>query len=758
MKILRLSIVFLLPIFVFAQDITSGWEAHFSFAHIVDLTIKDNLVYAASENAIFTYDILSGEIETFTTVDGLEGGTISSFAYAENTNQLLVGYENGLLELIDLEDKNVSSFIDIVEKHSIQANKKRINHVRIDNHLAYVSTDYGISVFNLRRKEFADTYYIGYLGSHLEVRQTVVFGEHIYAATPGGVKRAIASNPNLIDSGQWYTQQAGNYKRVQKIGEQLYAWKDNKTIQRLENDVFTTIYEHTSDIIDFKASTTNLVVTTMTRSLIYSSDFVLESDNYIGQEYIDLDATFTTGVAEEGMSFSGTTTAGIIHSGITGGTKVQIFPEGPLHNNVFSVDAFNNELWVAYGDVTAAYNPYPLKKRGISRLYDQQWLNIPFKEVFDANDLVKVRINKANPSEVYFTSHHKGLLKVVDDTPIKLYDETNSILNLGNNSPSFGIRLYGLDFDHQENLWFVQTGVRHGLVRLSAGGGFTKVDLEGVIPYERELALTDLAVSKEGNVFFATASNGVIGYNPTTKKFNKIQRASSGGLTNSYVRALAIDLQDRLWIGTARGLRVLQNTNNFFNTSNPVARQIIIMDGEVPQELLFEIPINAIQVDGSNNKWIATSTSGVFYVSSTGQETIHHFTKDNSPLPSNDVQDVAVDPESGKVYFATDKGLMGFQGTATQARNDLSGLHAFPNPVRPEYHGMVTISGLMTNTNVKITDLEGNLVFETTSQGGTVQWDTRAFGRYKVASGVYFIMANAQDGSVTKVAKVMIIR
>lgn len=182
------------------------------------------------------------------------------------------------------------------------------------------------------------------------------------------------------------------------------------------------------------------------------------------------------------------------------------------------------------------------------------------------------------------------------------------------------------------------------------------------------------------------------------------------------------------------------------------------MDGDVAQELLFEIPINAIAVDGSNNKWIATSTSGAFYVSATGQETIHHFTKDNSPLPSNDVQDIAVDPESGKVYLATTRGLMSYQGTATAARNDLGGLHAFPNPVRPEYEGMVTVSGLMTNTNVKITDLEGNLVFETTSQGGTVQWDTRAFGRHKVASGVYFIMANANDGTTTKVAKIMIIR
>lgn len=759
MKILRVTILlFLLPFFVAAQDISTGWEAHFSYNHIVDLIIKDNKIYAASENAVFTYDIHTSEMHTISTVDGLDGGSITSFGYSVDSDMLLVGYENGLLQLVDLEEITVRTFVDIVEKHSIQANKKRINHIRMEGNHAYISTDYGISVFNMSRQEFGDTYYIGYLGSQLEVKQTAVFNGHIYAATPGGIKRALASNPNLIDSSQWFTREAGDYKAVQVIGGELYAWRGGREVQRLENDNFVTIYTHESDIIDFRTSRTNIVLTTLTKGYAFTPDFTLESEMYIGVENLDVDALYTVGTAEDGMFFMGTNSKGILHNGFSGGTNLQIIPDGPLHNNVFTVDAYNEEVWIGYGDVTFGYNPYPIKERGISKLQEAYWINIPFQDVYDANDLVKVRINKQNPSEVYFTSYQKGLLQVKDDIPTKLYNQTNSVLSIGKGSASFGIRLYGLDFDRDGNLWTVQTGVRHGLIRFTPEGGSTKVDLDGVIPYDRELSLTDLVVTKEGYIFFGTAHNGVVGYNPQTKKFNRIRQGTTGGLTGGYNRALAVDLQDRLWIGTGRGLRVLQNTSNFFNVSNPVARQIIIMDGEVAQELLFEIPINAITVDGSNNKWIATSTSGAFYVSATGQETIHHFTKDNSPLPSNDVQDIAVDPESGKVYLATTRGLMSFQGTATAARNDLGGLHAFPNPVRPEYDGMVTVSGLMTNTNVKITDLEGNLVFETTSQGGTVQWDTRAFGRHKVASGVYFIMANANDGTTTKVAKIMIIR
>ena len=176
------------------------------------------------------------------------------------------------------------------------------------------------------------------------------------------------------------------------------------------------------------------------------------------------------------------------------------------------------------------------------------------------------------------------------------------------------------------------------------------------------------------------------------------------------------------------------------------------------QELLFQQSVTDIEVDGSNNKWIATASSGVFYLSSNGQETLLRFTKDNSPLPSNNVQDIAIDDSTGRVYFATTKGLVAYEGTATEGRDDLAGAYAFPNPVRPDFKGSVTIDGLSSGATVKITDVTGNLVHEATSQGGSVLWDTSAFGRYKVASGVYFVLITAQDAIETKVLKIMIVR
>lgn len=755
MRILKYCFfILLLPNLILAQDKTLQWESHFSYAQVVDLALVDNYLYVASENALFTYDLYTKELETISSVEGLDGGKISSIAYEDAKQLLLIGYESGLLQLQDLKTQQIYTFIDIVEKQTIQANKKTIHHIRFQGDYAYLSTDYGISIFNLSRLEFGDTYYIGYLGSHLEVRQTALYDGYLYAATPGGVKRALASSPNLIDPGQWFTREAGDYKAVQVIDNKLYAWKGNTEIQNLQNNSFVTIHNTKHNVLSMKASKTHLNITTATSAYAYSSNFNLEAELSNALYATD----FTIGIAENDNFFQGTAETGVLYGSFSDAKLSKILPEGPLDNNVFSVDAYNHKTWIAYGDVSFSYNPYPLKEKGVSALYQGKWDNIPFDKLYGANDLVKLRINRKKPDEVFFTSFQKGLLQVVDNKPKKLYNETNSILKLGRNSLAYGIRLYGLEFDAKEGLWFVQSGVRKGLIHLSADAVFTEVDLDGVIPYDRELALTDLVLSKEGNVFFATAENGVVGYNPQTRKFNTIQPGNSGGLTSGFTHALAIDLEDKLWIGTGKGIRVYHNTSTFFTATSPMAKQIIVEDNGLAQELLFEVPINSIVVDGANNKWVATSTSGAFYISSSGQEILKHLTKSNSPLPSNDIQDIAVDPESGKVFLATDKGLLSFQGKATSVRDNLKGLYAFPNPIRPEYTGELTISGLMENTNVKITDLEGNLVFETTSRGGTIQWDTRMFGRHLVASGVYFIMANANDGSVTKVVKVMIIR
>jgi hypothetical protein len=198
--------------------------------------------------------------------------------------------------------------------------------------------------------------------------------------------------------------------------------------------------------------------------------------------------------------------------------------------------------------------------------------------------------------------------------------------------------------------------------------------------------------------------------------------------------------------------------NAFQNTTPLTTKPIIILDDDLAQELLYEQFITTIVVDGANNKWIGTADSGVFLLSSNGQKTVYHFTTNNSPLPSNTINDIGINAATGEVHIATSKGMISFKGLATGASDSLNSVYVYPNPVRPEFSGTVKIAGLLNRANVKITDIEGNLVHEAVSEGGTIEWDTTAFGKYKVASGVYMIFIAADDGIETKVKKVMIIR
>ena len=478
------------------------------------------------------------------------------------------------------------------------------------------------------------------------------------------------------------------------------------------------------------------------------------------------DYTLQSGFYFNNIFYLGTSTLGMLVVPESPQEAFQVLPAGPLYNQPFSIDASPGQLWVSYGDVDLTFNPFPLTRKGISNFKNEAWKNIKYDSLIDqlgvndVNDLVYVKINPENPFVSYMSSYQKGLLKLNGQEPSILYNETNSPMDIALENEDEGIRVYGADFDREQNLWFVQSKIDNGLLKLTPDGQFQTIDISNIIDAESELALSKVAVSRTGYVFFGAVENGLIGYNPTTNQFNKIgEGLGSGNLPTTDIKALVFDNQNRLWIGTRKGLRVLYSVGSFFESGAETdAQPIIILEDGVPQELLFLQSITDIEVDGSNNKWISTATSGVFYLSSNGQETLFRFTSDNSPLPSDNVLDIAIDDSSGKVYFATNDGLVAFNGTSTAARDDLENVYAFPNPVRPNFTGNVTIKGLTAKANVKITDITGNLVFETTSEGGSVQWDTTAFGKYKVASGVYLILITSDDNLQTKVAKIMIIR
>ena len=774
-----------------AQDFSSLWEGYFSYYNIKDVTQGNGKIYAASENAVFSYDLSTNELQNITTINGLSGETITTIKYSEAYQLLMIGYETGLIEIVFDDNVEVLSVVDILEKETIAPNLKRINHFNESNGLVYISTNYGISVYNLDRLEFGDTYLIGAGGSQINVNQTTVFGDFIYAAcgSSNAIKKASLSNPDLIDYQQWQTISTGNFKAIQTVGDKLYAVRLNKTFYEIVNDNLNQLYIYADLPLDTREVNGNLIITTINDVFVYDMDYNLLSSASINQEF---NTSFSSATVTDEHIYIGTSSFGVLKTSISDTSSYEVIrPDGPLMNNGFKIEASYNKVWLTFGDYTVSHNPYPLREYGLSIYEDGHWNNIPYDSLLTARNLTYTSVNPFKPNQVFISSTQDGLLQLDDDKASVLYDQTNSGLESltdPNNPSAVSIRVSGSQFDSSGLLWTITARNDSPLKSYDPSTNqwksfsFEKVIQDG---FNDELGFSDLVVDRNGTKWIGCYFNGVIGYNENNGKsvINRVYSIEQN-MPSTIVKALAIDKRNQLWIGTFKGLRVLYNTSNFLDDPNPSVNDIVFLEDGIPKELLSDQFITDIKVDGSNNKWVGTLDSGLFYFSPDGQETIYHFTTSNSPLPSNTINDISIDSQNGKVYISTTKGLVSFLSGGSSTQEDLSKAYVYPNPVRPEYdilghndlnniNNGVKIKGLTENVNIKITDIEGNLVAEAQSQinlrssranynfaidGGTAIWNGKNLANNIVASGVYLILISDMDSLETKVLKLAIIR
>lgn len=776
-----LIIVSVLPsFFINAQDFSALWEGHFSYLNIKDVVQGNNKVYAASENAVFTYDIEMLEVNKISTIHGLSGEFISTIHYSEAFEQLIIGYENGLIEIVFEQTDEILSVVDIIEKQTIPPDSKRINHFNEYNGLVYISTDYGISVYDLERLEFGDTFFIGNGGTQIIVSQTAVFGDDIFAAcmSNSGIRTATVTNTNLIDYQEWTQIVGGNFLGIETLEDKLYTTRLNNRIYEINNNILNELFTYANTPLDLKSSNNNLVVTTNNTVFVYDSNFNLLSSSSVGQNF---NTEFTASVTTNEGIYIGTKDFGVLRSTIVNPSEyIEIHPDGPLRNNTFSVQAGFNNVWATYGEYDLFYNPYPLNRRGFSHLNIDEWINTPFEDALGAISLNAISINPFNENQVFISSFFSGLLEVNEDIPTVLYNESNSGLEsliLPSNPNYVDIRVSGTTFDRDGLLWSITSRIDRPLKSFNPNSGqWQSFDFTSLIPngFADELGFSEIVIDANGTKWIGGYNFGVIGFNENEGNLKSIFNEDQANLPSPFVRALALDNRNQLWIGTIKGLRVLYNTSNFFTDDDVSTDAIIILEDGIPKELLEQQFISDIKVDGSNNKWIATIGAGLFYFSSNGQETIYHFTKDNSPLPSNNVNDVSIDNENGLVYIATDRGLLSFNSGSSLPQGDLTNAYVYPNPVRPNFNTVgdkIKIKDISENVNIKITDIEGNLVAEAESRrnlrhkgynleidGGTAYWNGKNLANNSVASGVYLIMLSDLDTFETRVLKLMVVR
>jgi hypothetical protein len=776
----------------YGQEFSSLWQPHYSYNAIVDVVRGENKIYAAAENAVFEYDVLTNEIKTITTVEGLSGDQITTIYYSLANQYLLIGYETGLIEVYSETDESVFSVVDILDKQNITPVNKRINHFYENEGLIYISTNFGISIYDLERLEFGDTYFLGNGGTQITVKQVSILNNQIYAAclNNNGIKKADINNQNLIDFSQWETLITGNHYTMNMINNKLYSVRASGVLYEIDGALLNTLFTLPELPLDAEVSDSSLIFSTLNRVYIYDENIQLVNSF---QSTEDFDTNFTSATLLDGYTYIGTNTLGVLSSQISGTNMyLQIKPNGPSENNIFRLNATTETAWATYGEYNEALNPYPLTSKGISYYYDNIWQNIPFDSLFAARELNEITPNIFNPRQVFISSYKDGILELNNFEPTILFNQANSDLEsliLPENPNFVGIRVSASEFDRNGLLWSLSSKVDRALKSYDPlTNTWQNYSFFSLIndPLNDEVGFFDMEIDNNGTKWIGSYSNGLIAYNENIANdpIRNINSQTQGVDPFTRFTSLALDNRSQLWVGTTKGLRVLFNTGGFYDDPNPVLRAIIILEDGIPKELLDDQSITDIKVDGSNNKWVGTGDAGVFYFSSDGQNTIYHFTKDNSPLPSNTINDISIDSDNGIVYIATNKGLLAFRAGGSAPKETLEKAFVYPNPVRPEYNILgfndlndinkgVKVSGLTERVNIKITDIEGNLVAEAQSNinlrssnanynfaidGGTAIWNGKNLGNSIVRTGVYLVMISDLDSFETKVIKVLIVR
>lgn len=736
------------------------WRGFFSYNAISDITTSTNEIYAAAENAYFKKNIQTAEITKTSTVEGISGQVITQIFHSNTYKKTILGHIDGLIVVVNDTDGQVLNVIDILGKVSIPPNKKRINHFMEHEGKLYVSTDFGLCVYNFSNLEFGDTYFIGPSGANIEILQTTVLNNSIYAVAQNyGLLKANLNNPNLVDFSQWTNIFNGTWLNVATINNQIVATTSGANLYKFVADVPSFVSGFAQVVSDLRVVNNQLIATMPNSVQVLNDNLILQAT--IPNNTSPFSAFTAATVLNNNEVYVGTQSQGLIKTTLSNPTNfTSETPNGTFKNKVFAIQASSKELWAVYGDYSDFYNPYPLDAFPVSVFNFQEniWKTIPYEDLFGAKSITRIAINPKNVNQVYLSSNYSGVLKFENGEPVAIYNTSNSSLQTIPGQVPDDIRTNGSGFDKNGNFWVTNSLVSKSIHTLQTSGQWqgypvSSIQSPGIQSFGR------LAIDKNNTKWICTNFEGLAGFNEQfNKSINIREGETSGNLPSRDVRAVAVDNKNQLWIGTTRGLRILPSVDSFLSQNILQTNSIIILEDNLAQELLYEQFITDIAVDGANNKWIATAGAGVFFVSPDGQKTFNIFSKDNSPLPSNIVLDIDINQLTGEVFMTTETGMVSFKGSATAGAENLANVVVYPNPVRPEFDGLVTINGLMNKSNVKITDIEGNLVYETISEGGTITWNTQAFNKYKVASGVYMVFISSEDGLETKIKKIMIVR
>ena len=755
-----------------AQLAIGQWRDHLSYKKGISVAQSPTMVYCATESGIFRLEKYDYSIDRLSKISGLSDVGVNSVRFNSYDNTLLIAYENANIDLVK-EEGGIYNISDI--KRKLITAKKTINNIHFRNELAYLACGFGIVVLDMDRSEIKDTYYIGVNSGYINIRDITSDANYLYAATDSGVYRASLTATNLADYNSWQrfsSLPSGTYNTIVSFGNNVFAnhsqpsWGID-TIYQFNGTAWQVAPLDTPQFLHFPV---RKIETNGSKLLIASpagTDIFDLSLNWLGrvntynnadayQAIVDVANTDVTWVADHNNGL-------VKNYQFWGGTQV-FLPNGPNTSQVYELKMSGKDLWVAPGDRSETWvGTYNLAEA--YKFTDENWYSIANGAVSAMDtlrDVVCTATDPINPYHNYLGTLGGGVVEINNGYFVKLWNEKNSALQSRGDANYHWVGTYSMNYDTAGNLWIANSYATNPLVVRKKDSTWTNFNFGTLVAYP---PIAQVIINQYNQKWMVLARGGgilVFNENGTWNTNDDDKRklttgAGNGNLPTNDVECLAEDKDGEIWVGTDKGIAVFYCPDQIFSSSGCDAQQIYIQQDGHTQLLLETEIVTAIAVDGANRKWIGTQNSGVYLMSADGTQQVQHFTVDNSPLLSNEIRSIAINPVTGEIFFGTAEGIISYRNDATEGLEDYGNVYVFPNPVTPEYNGPIAITGLVENADVKITDISGGLVYQTKALGGQAIWYGKNFKGERARTGVYMVFCSNEDGKKTYVAKILLV-
>jgi hypothetical protein len=744
----------LVPFGSFAQKGAIGqWQSHYPYNILTGLASDGEVIHAASVQGFFSYRPSTGEVIRHSKVDGMSDAGTDKVGYDTLTETTVITYQNGNIDLY-----RRGSFFNIPSIRLRPASgSKAITDVYCTNGLAYLSLASGGVVIDLDKQEIRENYVFGTQGRVIPITSIRVLGSFVYAGTPAGLYRASRTGINRQDFSVWERVLPDTIQGMALSGQQLWLHTGRRVFTYQEGQAPLTVFR-SANISHLDPALEGVSVSQVlnTNGAIYGRIHLINSAGIVTDSFRAA-YPLASLQAADGAFYTADFFSGF-QKRTAGFEPTPITISGPARPDNFQISATNRKVEVLHGGYNQNFVPKGVP--GDVSTYDvatDTWtVQRPFGN--NARDLI-ASVGAAEGT--YYGSMQDGMYLSRPDGTIE--NLTDAVLEPYLDDPSRTLKgVMSATKDLSGNIIIGQyKALSNELAVRTKGGQWVHLSAEGSsfvggLPRTAAGLLTD----DYGNLWwFQPRGGGVFVYNHNNTPENPADDKSAhlgtgkggGGLPSASVLSMVKDLDGTLWIGTENGLAVVNCPGNVIGGTCEASQPIVKLD-QFPGLLFDNEQVQALAVDGANRKWVGTN-NGVWLISADAQQVVERFTVDNSPLPSNAVQRISVDPVTGDVYIGTSNGLVSYRGTAIAGSETTETVLAFPNPVRSDYHGPVSFRNLPANADVRITDISGQLVYRATATGGQAVWNGLDYTGKRPQTGVYLVFVTTKDGLTTTKGK-----